>query len=44
MQKLGTPDNIEKWSVTERWYYGDSYVEFENGVLIRSYEPCGMGE
>ena len=43
LQKLGKPDNKEKWSVIERWYYDDSYVEFENGVFTRCYEPHGKG-
>ncbi len=42
-EKLGQPDSVEQWSVSEIWHYGDSYVEFKNGILIRCYEPRGEG-
>jgi len=44
LQKLGQPDSIEKLSTTERWYYGKSYVEFDNGVLFRCYELHGKDD
>jgi|TARA_Y100000031_G_scaffold147498_1_gene182622 hypothetical protein len=44
LQKLGKPDSISKWSTTERWSYGSSYVEFENGIFVRCYEPHGKDD
>jgi pentatricopeptide repeat protein len=44
LQKLGKPDSISKWSTTERWSYGTSYVEFENGIFTRCYEPHGRDD
>ena len=44
LQKLGQPDSVDKWAVTERWIYGTSYVEFENGIFLRCYEPRGREE
>jgi CHAT domain-containing protein len=44
LQRLGKPDTISKWSTTERWSYGTSYVEFENGIFTRCYEPHGKGD
>ena len=44
LQKLGKPDTISKWSTTERWSYGTSYVEFENGIFTRCYEPHGRDD
>lgn len=41
LQKLGKPDSTHKWSATERWSYGTSYVEFDNGIFVRCYEPDG---
>ena len=41
LEILGKPDSIDKWSVMERWIYGTSYVEFENGIFVRCYEPYG---
>jgi CHAT domain-containing protein/Tfp pilus assembly protein PilF len=43
LKKLGQPDTVDKWSVSEIWHYRDSYVEFENDILIRCYEPHGEG-
>ena len=43
LNKQGQPDSVEKWSVSEIWHYRDSYVEFENDILIRCYEPHGEG-
>ena len=39
LKKLGKPDSVEKWSVNERWHYGSSYVDFENGIYTRYYDP-----
>ena len=44
LQRLGKPDTISKWSTTERWSYGTSYVEFENGIFTRCYEPHGRDD
>jgi len=44
LKKLGQPDTVDKWSVSERWHYGTSYVEFENGILSRCYESHGKND
>ncbi len=44
LQKLGKPDSTDKWSKMERWYYGTSYIEFDNGIFVRCLEPRGREE
>ncbi len=41
LQKLRKPDSIYKWATTERWNYGHSYIEFENAIFVRCYDPDG---
>ena len=44
LQRLGKPDTTGGWAATERWFYGTSYVEFENGIFTRCYEPHGRDD